>query len=565
MPLGNRVFPSPVVLLLLSFLLSLPWLLPNHNPPMTAFQAELLCGLALTVAGAFFLIKKSSDMHLPQLSGLFFLVALLPFGQFFAGLIHSFGTAWINSLYLFGFALAIVVSRNWEARSPGEVLDFLFLAIGIAGVVSVAMQLFQLLQVYDLGIWVLPGSGERFAANVHQPNMLGSLLLLGVVGIARAYASKRLSRGVAIGLIMYLLLGVALTESRTALLNVMLLGLMFSWGWHERRPARLNWILVGFVVYAILLQLFIPFVKEMLGEKPAVLRAISDPIRLSIWRESLLAVVNRPWWGYGWGQIREAYLLTNDLPETGGQVAHAHNFVLDILLYNGIVFGGVILIYLARFFVKALRNIRTTGVLFPFAAIMVLMVHASLELPLHYAYFLLPLGWFIGVVAQKIEQPPSLRPSFYMVLAVFFVWVAAGWVTALDCFEVERTFYMLRYKKGQPPIEPANQPHLYVLSQWGDRLEFINSDPVIPLSEDRYQWMKGVVLTTPSSYLYMRLAQNLALVGQVERSQFWLTVLCKVLPPDSRTAFGEEWLKMDEGAYKAVSWPGCVMTNSSVP
>ncbi|SDJ24620.1 O-antigen ligase [Lachnospiraceae bacterium G41] len=70
--------------------------------------------------------------------------------------------------------------------------------------------------------------------------------------------------------------------------------------------------------------------------------AINNNGRLTIWGNCIQAISQKPWFGYGIGGERNLSLLgSNYVSRMGG--VYAHNFVFEILLDFGIIFGSIIL------------------------------------------------------------------------------------------------------------------------------------------------------------------------------------------------------------------------------
>ncbi|MCE1181076.1 MAG: Wzy polymerase domain-containing protein [Rhodocyclales bacterium] len=525
---------------------------------MTTFHSELWCAIWLGIGGVWFFLKNRSCLIIPKLALVFFVVALIPWLQYGFGQIYSFGVAWQNSIYLAGFALMIVLGSNWEAAASDEALDFLFFAIIISAVVSVGMQLNQLSKLFDGDIWVLSGYAGRFSANLHQPNLLGSLLLMAVVGVARAYGNGKLGPRVSIFLVVYFLLGVALTESRTAVLNIFVLFVLFYKFWPDNKPVTLNRVVLLIFLVALVLVFSVPILRGLSRGAEVVLREVGDSARVNIWRETLHVLAQKLLFGYGWGGAKEAYLVFGHYQGPGGHLSHAHNIFLDLLMYNGVFFGSVIIYFVINFFFCSFSAIKARGVLFPLAAATILMLHACLELPLHHAFFLLPLGLILGVIGQRVGADSVIALDYRSGIVAISVLLFSLVLTLHDCLEVERTIYMVRYDRNkQPAFSGRDQPTLYVLTQWKDRFVLLNADPEVPLSEDRYRWMRNVVLTTPSPYMYFRFAEILALNNQGERVGYWLNILCRTLPVESRKDLAELWGELTGGAYKSIPWGGC--------
>jgi hypothetical protein len=209
--------------------MALSWLLPNHSQPWLSFHTDAWVASALTLIGVF-VLARSNDLISWAGSTLWVLAAAcIPWFQLIFGQIHYFGIAWINSAYLLGFGMCVLVGQHWERFAPDSVADFLFLSIGIAAIVSVGLQLYQWLGLDFESAYILFSTGSRHFGNMAQPNLMASLLLLGVLASGWGFFTKRLSASVAIVLALFLLFGVALTESRTAQLNVVLLLVLVTW------------------------------------------------------------------------------------------------------------------------------------------------------------------------------------------------------------------------------------------------------------------------------------------------------------------------------------------------
>lgn len=549
----------PIFLGVFSILLSLAWIIPNHTKPWMAFYSDAIAGVMLLIVAFGVLFRSSGKLGVIGLCLLFLFLAAVPWLQYSVGVVHSSGMAWINSLYLIGLSLAIFIGWNWERSTPGECLDFLFLAISIAAVISVGLQLLQWFHLPPGNFWVAYVGDSRFSANMAQPNQLATLLLLSAMGVAWGYARKALGAVISIILVLYLLFGVVLTESKTAGLNIVgvLIVLYFFWG--ESRPKFFNFILLGFGVYFVSLYLSLPVINEFLFGELSVRRAVGDAVRLEMWKSLVKAVVERPLLGYGWGQTTEAVFASTDFPGTGGMTKHSHNLILDIFIYNGLVVGGFVVLVLGATFRQFIAHLKREYFIIPLLAVGLVIVHGMLELPLHYAYFLLPFGMILGVLGQRSGVKSwCVCPKWFAV--GFAVAVAWGlWITVADCLEAERTYFNVYFGKKGEAIPPEFQPKLTVLTQWRDRLTFANSRPGAPLTPEQFNWMKGVIVTTPEPFLLFLLAQDLALNGQPDEAREWLKKMCKTVQTAVSQDLAEQWGSAAEShaAYRMVDWKQC--------
>src|SRR5574343_217658 len=382
---------------LLSIALSFSWLLPNHYAPWTSFHSEIWVAFVLFVASSIVLLRAKENVVWTWPAIFLLVLGVIPWLQFGAGKVYFSGTAWIHSAILFGFFVSFFVGYQWERIHKNQAASFLFFAIGIAAVASVCIQIYQWLG-FEGGTWILNTSRERPFANLGQPNQLGSLLLLGVLAILWGASRGVLNRFVSALLVAFLFLGIALTQSRSALVNAGLLFASLGWWAHSKAQNKFKWLLVGYAVYFVALFFGLPKVATS-DVVSFVARASSEP-RAMIWLAFLHAVTKAPFGGYGWGQIASAQVeVASPTLFLGGLYTQAHNLILDILLWNGVLIGGVLILGIVYFSKKIWHTAAEFDSLLLLIFLGVLLGHSMFEFPLHYAYFLFPAGMVGGVLA----------------------------------------------------------------------------------------------------------------------------------------------------------------------
>ena len=128
-------------------LLALAWLLPNHYYPWATFHTDAWVAVMLAIAAVATFIRGSALVNWHGLPFVMALLAVVPFFQFWMGILHFSGSAWVCTLYVLGLLLALLSGSRWEAGIPGKAADGLFMAIGIAALVSVGLQLLSLIHI----------------------------------------------------------------------------------------------------------------------------------------------------------------------------------------------------------------------------------------------------------------------------------------------------------------------------------------------------------------------------------------------------------------------------------
>jgi O-antigen ligase len=153
----------------------------------------------------------------------------------------------------------------------------------------------------------------------------------------------------------------------------------------------------------------------MQGGVPGLEQRLPVGTRLTHWATIIDAIGQRPWFGYGWGQVGVAQQQAALSHGASGEwLSFSHNVVLDLMVWSGVPIGGLVTLGCVYWLYAQVRSCRDAGTLMALSAIAALATHALLEYPLAYAYFLLPLGLLVGMQriapsATARSRPPSPR------------------------------------------------------------------------------------------------------------------------------------------------------------
>ncbi|MDX9886805.1 PglL family O-oligosaccharyltransferase [Thauera sp.] len=555
-------------LTLAALTLSIGWLLPNHNNPWTAFHSDAWVGIVLCFVSIVFLATRKVDVvHCTRLAALVLIALALPLIQYALGLLPFFGNAWIAILFLAGFLLALLVGNYSQRLNPHQLGDFLFLSIGVAALVSVGLQLYQWFGFTQSAppdaIWVYPIEGSRPYANLAQPNQLATLLLWGLLaglwGRTRGYLRLPL-------LAIYsalIVLGLVLTQSRTAWLSMSLLTFAI-WYWRELWTSReIPWFVSLCAMLFVALSLSIETIASLLLLDPQTDitdRIGGSSVRLAIWTMFANAAFSKPLFGYGWNQLRSAQL---DFPfynpgTYGISWAQSHNLFIDLVLWVGIPLGILFSVALLVWFWHRFRSVATPEQSIIWICVGAIGLHAMVEYPLHYAYFLLPTGLFMGMLDAASHSVPIMVTS-RRVLASFLFLVSIGLaLTINDYFRIESSHFALQFEQG--PLNknsPKGTPDVIVLTQLRENLRMARFDEQKPPSKDELHWMRTVTRSYPSVANLHKLAFVLAMNGDVEEAKFWLSRTCAIVPKEHCEIAQRAW---DERRNKhpdlaEIAWP----------
>src|SRR5262245_53302918 len=98
--------------------LAAPWLLPTHMIPWRAFHSDLLMAVAMLPAAFWVVLRRRDPISLPPIGLAALGAAAIPVLQWAGGMMIFAGDAWIASVYLLGFALAIAVGARLQQVAP---------------------------------------------------------------------------------------------------------------------------------------------------------------------------------------------------------------------------------------------------------------------------------------------------------------------------------------------------------------------------------------------------------------------------------------------------------------
>jgi O-antigen ligase len=552
---------TPFWLGLWAFALTFSWLLPNHYRPWAAFHADSWIALVLGLGSAGIILRSpaAAVWHWPSVivAGL----VPVPLIQYAFNMLPFAGQAWISTTYLLGLLLALLTGARWESVSPGQLAGGLFIAIGAASVLSVGLQLHQWLGLDGLEFLSMGLSGGRPYGNFGQPNQLGTLLLWGLLACAWGVVSGKVRAPIATLMASFLLIGIALTQSRTAWLGLSVL-LCAAWIWRRHWPSKwMPWVVTGLGLYFLLCNLALLWVLEALHLTviPDLEARMSVGVRPLVWRLFIDAALQRPWFGYGWTSVANAqFAAALEHPILGTTFAQSHNLFIDLVLWCGIPIGLSVSAYLVYWFVKCIRSIADIrdAILLMFVA--VVANHAMLELPLHYAYFLLPTGLVMGVLNARLVGRSVLHTPRWVLAVIWSVTIALLSVTVRDYFRVEANVYAFRFEMARVGnLPPAGPPDVLLLTQFRESLRLARFEPRGGLSEANLQWMRNVAQVHLRPGELYKLATALALNGHPDEAQLILKRMCKIVPDETCALTGRVWAEqsLKEPKIAAISWP----------
>jgi O-antigen ligase len=384
-------------------------------------------------------------------------------------------------------------------------------ACTLAGVVSSVVGLMQYFGVSTmLEPWVASTApGEAFA-NLRQRNQFASLTNLSLAALVWLVTTDRVAphrTWLALLGAALLAAGNAASSSRTGLLQLFLLCLLCGvWGtW--RQPLVRRVLLVAVLIYMLALSA-LPWLAgfELQGQGALARLREGDAgcsSRITLWSNVLHLIAQRPWLGWGWGELDYAHYMTL---YSGERFCHildnAHNLPLHLAVELGIPIAMLVCSLVAWLVLRA----RPWGESDPtrqlaWSVLALITLHSLLEYPLWYGPFQMAFGvcaYLLWISRQR--HVPAWRPQAGVattgVHANYFLTATAALMMALaacaaweyhrvsqiylppvqreaayreNTLEKIRDTYLFRHQfdfaaLSLTPLTPANALQIYTLS-----------------------------------------------------------------------------------------------------
>ena len=571
-PYPDQIKPQQVMswfwLVFWAVLLSIAWLLPVHFPPWSTLPADAwMAAIALAGATAVAVQGRGALVWHP-LPCLVAALVFLPWLQWSTGLLPYAGQAWMSSAYLMGFLLALLIGAHWEKTIPTQLAHGLFIAIGIAAVASVGLQLYTWLGLADdgaLGLLSLGQVGSRPSANLGQPNQLATLLIWGLLGCLWACVHKLLNSASAIFVASFLLLGLAMTQSRTGLLlATILLVAVWVWRrfWHTRKlPLAATWLYLVFLSYSPMLRWLDDAL--LLGQDSIRVRLQQpEELRLKAWQLFTRAILDRPLFGYGWTETTSAQMaVAEQFPSLGSIFSHSHNLLLDLLLWCGLPIGLLIAVFLMHWFWSSTRAVRKPENAVLLMLLVAVGIHALLEFPLQYAYFLLPVGLVMGILNARLEPRVLWVSQRWTLTGLLLTATLILGITLRDYAQVDDSYGKLRLEQsllGQNRGPMGGPPDVWVLTHLREWIKLARYKSHAGISQHTLDEMETAAQAYPSLSASYRLATAFALNDQPEKARVWLAKICKFTDVRDCRLAKQSWEQESPGNPRiaVVRWPG---------
>ncbi len=520
-------------LFLAAILLGFAWLSPFHYNPWVMFSSEMSTFAAgLSVLAVLFY----QNIKIPRAQLLLLPFTLIPVVQWAFGLVFDFSTALLSSLYLLGFWFMVLAGYNLslDQKKRDQIFSGFSLLIIITSLFTSLIAIFQWLNIESHLIYTLHLIGNRPYGNFGQPNNMATFLIIGLLGCLYLYEKHKVTLWLLLPSALIILFTIALSQSRTSWIVfpfLLIYWMVKQFGKQKRFRfvQGLLWCLAFFLIAGLILPYITQFIEfstntEITETSSFVARAGSGHERIGMWIQILHAIAQQPWLGYGWSQTSVAVVDSIQYGTVHVWFNSAHNVLLDIIIWNGIPIGIVIIAYFACWFVWLNQQAKETISIIAIMMVCTVLIHAMLEFPQRYAYFLLTCGFLLGIIQA---QTPVLKGIVLNKQVLRLIWgISVILLVAIwRDYNVYVTNSNLLFKNKQPNAEILGSNQIFILTQFEQRLKWIEMKPETTLSDADLAVWGNFVKNKATPYNLRKYAQLLAYNGKVEQAEQQIFIL----------------------------------------
>jgi O-antigen ligase len=479
-------FARYLSLILLALALVLPYAVANHTYPIPTFYAEFtaLALYLLTGAGVVLLMATAR----PRITFASPTVALVPllFGLVLVAQAVLLPVAqpsmnWLGGGFLLAAFMAVHAGYGFSrAKLDETALRWAAGALIVGGLFAVFSQVIQL---FHLETRVAPfvvaynvTVERRPFGNMAQANHLATYIAFAMAGALFLVQTRRLAVGIWLLVSTIFAAGLALTVSRGPWLQmgvIVVAGFWMAFAQVRSEPllrrSNREWLIpialavLFFVVNALIRWANVHYHLE-LGQSAADRFKDAGQIapRLALWKYGWTMFRTHPLLGVGWGEFPSyQYELVRTLG--GVEIANnSHDIFIDLLAKTGLIGVAIVLLGLVAWLVRVVRAPQSATRVFGIALIGVLTMHALVEYPQQYMFFLLPAMFVFGLLETRPLRLVPARLSFGAFAVVVFGGLAALYPVYRDYARAEVLYY------GSRPAEQYTAAPSFLFRAWGE-------------------------------------------------------------------------------------------------
>jgi O-antigen ligase len=398
---------------------------------------------------------------------------------------------WLGGGYLLASFIAVHTGYGFVRAGLGQkALRWGAAALIVGGLFAVFCQVVQLFHMeskfspfvvaYNVTI------ERRPFGNMAQANHLATYIAFATAGALYLVQTRRLPMIIWFVLSAIFSAGLALTVSRGPWLQmgvIVVAGLWMAFiqgrstvaddpdgpASHAARSKTRAWLIpvvllvLFFAVNAAIRWANLRFQLE-LGQSAAERMQDANQIapRLALWKYGWTMFLTHPLLGVGWGEFPlHQFEFVRELG--GVEIANnSHDIFIDLLAKTGLLGMAIVLFSVICWLVRVLRAPHTPARIFALSLLGVLMMHALVEYPQQYMFYLMPAMLIFGLLETRPVRWVSRSFSYGLYVVLVVLGLASLYPVLRDYNRSEVLYY------GSQPAEQYRADPSFLFRAWGE-------------------------------------------------------------------------------------------------
>lgn len=514
-----------ILLVLCCILFSMSWLYPFHEKPWLTFGSEVLVFFPAIIL-IYIYIKEIKMIPIAFIG--VFLISFIPIIQYFFGLIYFFETSILCFVYLQLFFLMMLLGYNLNEKDKKIIFDGLAAALVISSFFTVWICLIQWLNFDHQFKYITQLVGIRPFGNMAQPNNMATLLNFGIFSIFYLNKNNKISNLKFYLLSVFLIFGLVLSYSRTGWIAFFLcLSILLILNYKKE-------IFVKYIVLMIVFSCFIFLIPEaskllnyygygVKNDSTLLTKIYEGSPRFNMWVQMIYAIKENWLYGYGWNQTAHGQISASFFLYHSEQTSSAHNIILDLILWNGLIIGLIIVFYALYLLLKIVLTKDYSDIEFKLI-ILIFLVHAMLEYPQNYAYFLITIGLVLGGVSKGFYGK-NIKVNHYFFKLYYLLLIILSCLIVRDYNQMKYTVKIFENNDSNAFNENSN---LIVLDEKKAWINWMILNKNQYLSKDEILYYEKFVHSNPSQYNLINFIRLCIISHEDEKSKYYYKVLSNI-------------------------------------
>lgn len=188
--------------------------------------------------------------------------------------------------------------------------------------------------------------------------------------------------------------------------------------------------------------------------------------------------------------------------------------------------GLIIIVLISLWLLKIGRATYSVEVFWFLALVGAFLVHAMLEFPHEYAFFLIPVGLLLGVLDSEyeVDRVFTIQKGFCIFIVVLLLSIYA--IIFYEYRKIESKIEVARYKDLKIGFyHEKYSADIFLLTQLDARLKLIEFKPNSNMDKEQLDWMRKVAYRYANLAALHRYTQCLILNGKIDEAQRQINII----------------------------------------